>query len=252
MAVTFVVRPCRMVGFSAGAPRFDPTRKKVRLHPARYHCFALPSSSRVKALLRQSRLPRRRQDTLDGEESQALTEDTRGAHAEEQHSDPKVALAFKVSWVVRLRVSSHPLHDNSSTAQTCSSCLFPVIPSIMFPVSLNHSQVNIGLLLAKLVAFLATGSMSVLAALADSAVDVASQVVIAIAEYLMTRASDSYPVGRSRLEALGCEAPSPCTHSLPLHSSFSTAAPAAPSPPLPPQRRNTAVTPPHALAPSPS
>lgn len=56
---------------------------------------------------------------------------------------------------------------------------------------------------AKVGAFIATGSKSVLASLADSAVDLASQFVLSGSEYLMARHSDSYPVGRGRLEALG-------------------------------------------------
>jgi len=63
--------------------------------------------------------------------------------------------------------------------------------------------VNIFLLLAKIIAYAATGSKAVLASLADSAVDLASQVVISISEHLMQQKSDHYPVGRSRLEALG-------------------------------------------------
>jgi len=39
--------------------------------------------------------------------------------------------------------------------------------------------------------------------IAHSAVDLASQVVISISEHLMQQKSDHYPVGRSRLEALG-------------------------------------------------
>lgn len=47
--------------------------------------------------------------------------------------------------------------------------------------------VNIGLLFAKFVAFVLTGSKSVMAALADSVVDVLSQIVIALAEYHMRK-----------------------------------------------------------------
>ena len=39
--------------------------------------------------------------------------------------------------------------------------------------------------------------------MANCAVDLASQVVISISEHLMQQKSDHYPVGRSRLEALG-------------------------------------------------
>ncbi|BDA45866.1 Metal tolerance protein 9 [Coccomyxa sp. Obi] len=60
------------------------------------------------------------------------------------------------------------------------------------------------LLAAKLYAFVASRSKSVLASLADSAVDLVSQLVISMAELFMKRAKPhKYPVGRARLEALG-------------------------------------------------
>jgi len=58
------------------------------------------------------------------------------------------------------------------------------------------------LLGAKLYLFIATGSKSVLAALADSVVDLVSQAVLALAERYQALHHDEYPVGRSRLEAL--------------------------------------------------
>jgi len=67
--------------------------------------------------------------------------------------------------------------------------------------------VNIFLLAAKVVIFALSGSKAVLAALADSAVDLASQVVLSLADRYMKRHDERYPVGRSRLEALavlGC------------------------------------------------
>ncbi|KAK9817796.1 hypothetical protein WJX72_002302 [[Myrmecia] bisecta] len=63
--------------------------------------------------------------------------------------------------------------------------------------------VNWFLLGAKAIAFVSTHSKAVLASLADSGVDLASQGVIAMAEHFMQRPSPEYPVGRARLEALG-------------------------------------------------
>ena len=61
---------------------------------------------------------------------------------------------------------------------------------------------NLILLIVKFVAAVATGSQSILASLADSAVDLISQAVLAVAEGTMTVADEEYPVGRNRLEAL--------------------------------------------------
>eukprot|EP00611_Tribonema_gayanum_P023730 TRINITY_DN505_c0_g1_i4.p1 TRINITY_DN505_c0_g1~~TRINITY_DN505_c0_g1_i4.p1 ORF type:complete len:381 (-),score=89.65 TRINITY_DN505_c0_g1_i4:315-1457(-) len=64
--------------------------------------------------------------------------------------------------------------------------------------------VNIFLVFAKLFALVATNySKAVAASLADSAVDVLSQVVLSLSQYFMLRPSKEYPVGRNRLEALG-------------------------------------------------
>lgn len=50
--------------------------------------------------------------------------------------------------------------------------------------------------------FAVSGSKSVLAALVDSAVDLASQAVLSLSELYINKHSPYYPVGRSRLEAL--------------------------------------------------
>lgn len=67
--------------------------------------------------------------------------------------------------------------------------------------------VNWFLFAAKIVAVLLSGSKAVAASLADSAVDLVSQGVLALAENYMGKHHPDYPVGRSRLEALsviGC------------------------------------------------
>lgn len=63
--------------------------------------------------------------------------------------------------------------------------------------------VNIFLLVGKVYAFWISSSRSVLASAADSAVDLASQVVIVWAEWQMNRVDPRYPVGRARLETIG-------------------------------------------------
>lgn len=56
--------------------------------------------------------------------------------------------------------------------------------------------VNVFLLAAKVVAFAASNSKSVLASLADSAVDLASQVVLSLADRYVKKHDERYPVGR--------------------------------------------------------
>lgn len=62
--------------------------------------------------------------------------------------------------------------------------------------------VNWFLLIAKGITYVMSASKAVLAALVDSAVDLVSQAVLALAENYMSKFSPNYPVGRSRLEAL--------------------------------------------------
>eukprot|EP00953_Heterococcus_sp_UTEX-ZZ885_P001179 1139-Heterococcus_DN1.PRE.2 len=63
--------------------------------------------------------------------------------------------------------------------------------------------VNILLLLAKIYAFATTGSKAVAASLADSGVDILSQIVLGLSTHLMHKKHEDYPVGRHRLEQLG-------------------------------------------------
>jgi hypothetical protein len=75
-------------------------------------------------------------------------------------------------------------------------------------LAINASwAVNWFLLGAKLFAVIVSSSKAVTAALADSAVDLASQAILSVAARYIVRHSPNYPVGRSRLEALsviGC------------------------------------------------
>ena len=63
--------------------------------------------------------------------------------------------------------------------------------------------VNVFLLIVKTVIFITSNSKAVLASLADSAVDLASQGMLSLAERYIKRRDARYPVGRARLEALG-------------------------------------------------
>eukprot|EP00929_Paragymnodinium_shiwhaense_P043931 TRINITY_DN22547_c0_g1_i1.p1 TRINITY_DN22547_c0_g1~~TRINITY_DN22547_c0_g1_i1.p1 ORF type:complete len:421 (+),score=82.97 TRINITY_DN22547_c0_g1_i1:80-1264(+) len=69
--------------------------------------------------------------------------------------------------------------------------------------------VNVCLFFAKLYTFFATGSLSVLASLVDSTIDLVAQTVILVANYLSEKATKEvetqtlYPAGMSRVEPLG-------------------------------------------------
>ena len=62
--------------------------------------------------------------------------------------------------------------------------------------------VNVSLLGIKIVCYHISGSKSVLAALADSVVDLLSQMILAVGDYYANKPSPKYPIGRSRIEAL--------------------------------------------------
>ncbi|GFR41467.1 hypothetical protein Agub_g2156 [Astrephomene gubernaculifera] len=62
--------------------------------------------------------------------------------------------------------------------------------------------VNILLLVAKVAAFVLSGSYAVLASAVDSLVDLLSQAVLAIAEYQVSRFDQRFPIGRTRMTEL--------------------------------------------------
>jgi len=63
---------------------------------------------------------------------------------------------------------------------------------------------NVALLIAKLIAAIASGSMSVIASAADSALDLISGAVLFYTQRAMSRVDrDKYPEGRARLEPIG-------------------------------------------------
>jgi len=107
--------------------------------------------------------------------------------------------------------SSHYDTSNSETDGTGAelvlfngNCVlrFPSLRRIALQLSL---YLNIAITLSKLVAYLQTYSLSVLAALLDSVLDVVSQAVLNYTEThsSMQRSSAFYPAGASRLEPIG-------------------------------------------------
>jgi len=73
--------------------------------------------------------------------------------------------------------------------------------SVVFAVRASW-VVNVFLLGIKIVCYHISGSKSVLAALADSVVDLVSQMILAVGDYYVNKPSPKYPLGRSRIEAL--------------------------------------------------
>ncbi len=118
---------------------------------------------------------------------------------------------------------SSPLHNTESRGHACKGwTTVPILDTLTSKSNTNNTTefnavdnnkyyefavnaswaVNWFLLGAKLYAAIASSSKAVLAALADSAVDLVSQAVLSIADRYMNKHSPDYPVGRSRLEAL--------------------------------------------------
>lgn len=62
---------------------------------------------------------------------------------------------------------------------------------------------NVALFAAKFFAFLVSGSQSILASLADSGVDLASQAVVFFCDSKTRKVDRNYPVGKARLETVG-------------------------------------------------
>ena len=62
--------------------------------------------------------------------------------------------------------------------------------------------VNVTLLIMKIFCYYVSNSKSILAALADSVVDLISQIILSTGDYYANKASPDYPIGRSRIEAL--------------------------------------------------
>ena len=73
---------------------------------------------------------------------------------------------------------------------------------VVFAVRLS-ALANLTLFAAKLFAFIVSGSQSILASLADSGVDLASQLVVFICDARTRKVDRNYPVGKTRLETVG-------------------------------------------------
>lgn len=131
-------------------------------------------------------------------------------------SDPLIVAAIETIWEKKLKVLGDVVPGNFGFVNNVDGS-----PTVSSGVQIDDQTegekisasvakafklswiANFFLFAFKLVAAVATGSQSILASLADSAVDLLSQAVIAVAEAAMGSKHDDYPVGRSRLEALG-------------------------------------------------
>lgn len=84
----------------------------------------------------------------------------------------------------------------------------PAISDSLVEMAVNYSwYVNWLLLCIKIYCYIISSSKAVAAAMADSVVDILSQMVLYMADLYINKHSKDYPVGRSRLEALsvlGC------------------------------------------------
>ena len=158
--------------------------------------------------------------SASGDETHALQRDHSGFRAFTKLNDKESRVAFLDS------TKNHHHHTNAAAASDCnhgraaspaeSDSLLIDSPSADKRVFLSHPTlrklaldlslwINIFILLTKMVAYLETMSLSVLAALVDSILDVVSQFILYYTEHRSskTRSSAHYPAGASRLEPLG-------------------------------------------------
>jgi len=105
---------------------------------------------------------------------------------------------------------SNDCYDNNKLNDSLNTHNIPTTNNNVNP--LRHLAITLSLyinliiLLGKAIAYIQTSSLSVLAALVDSALDVVSQLVLAHTERqssLVERSSTAYPAGASRLEPVG-------------------------------------------------
>ena len=62
--------------------------------------------------------------------------------------------------------------------------------------------VNVTLLIMKIFCYYISNSKSILAALADSVVDLVSQIILSVGDYYTNKPCPDYPIGRSKIESL--------------------------------------------------
>jgi len=67
----------------------------------------------------------------------------------------------------------------------------------------SSAVVNVALFAAKLFAFIVSGSQAILASLADSGVDLLSQLVVFFCNFKTQKVDKNYPIGKTRLETVG-------------------------------------------------
>jgi cation diffusion facilitator family transporter len=99
-------------------------------------------------------------------------------------------------------VTHHSASDNDDDALVIGSLRLPSLRRIALRLSL---YINVIITVTKLLAYLQTYSLSVLAALLDSLLDVVSQLVLSYTEKHSSaqRSSVHYPAGAARLEPIG-------------------------------------------------
>lgn len=99
-------------------------------------------------------------------------------------------------------LTSHSQHSDDAEPIYVCGLRLPSLRRIALEISL---YCNLLITLAKLIAYIRTLSLSVLAALLDSVLDVVSQIVLNYTEKhsSMSRSSAFYPAGASRLEPIG-------------------------------------------------
>jgi len=114
------------------------------------------------------------------------------------------------------KVSVYSAYGGKEVVQTDGRCLNGILPcssscrafttkadSEILRVIRASVWVNFGLFLCKLYAFMASGSMAVLASLVDSAIDLLGQGALLFTSYLAGDSHEDYPIGRGRLEPVG-------------------------------------------------
>lgn len=140
--------------------------------------------------------------------------------------DTAVAGSYGSHSMAGLNTKNHHHHDASSTRDddgcslstlhhpisssepqqdiTCFSFTFQIPSTRRLAIQLSL-YCNVAITVAKFIAYIRTLSLSVLAALLDSVLDVVSQIVLNYTEQhsSMQRSSAFYPAGASRLEPIG-------------------------------------------------
>mmetsp|Transcript_83218 Transcript_83218/g.165202 ORF Transcript_83218/g.165202 Transcript_83218/m.165202 type:complete len:407 (-) Transcript_83218:65-1285(-) len=136
----------------------------------------------------------------------------------EKNEREKPLLGLPESRLSPSTVSVYSAYGGKEVVQTDGSnrCLNGILPcssscgafatkadSEVLLVIRSSVWINFGLFLCKLYAFIASGSMAVLASLVDSAIDLLGQGALLFTSYLAGDSHEDYPIGRGRLEPVG-------------------------------------------------